>query len=298
MKISKRFTIPGRAHVVAGAGGAPHLLLDSPGTHVELSLQGGHVLRYVRAGEPPLLWVSRAAIYAPGKAVRGGVPVCWPWFGPHPTDPTKPQHGFARTVMWELRETGAEGDLTWARLGLRDSAATHALWPHAFDLELAVRVGDRLDIAVTARNTGNAPFTCGGALHSYLAVGDVAQIKIDGLDGVRYLDKVGGGEHTQAGPVTISGEVDRVYQGTTSTCTISDPAMGRRVVVEKAGSRTTVIWNPGIEKAHALKDFAEDEYTGMVCVEAVNAGDDTIEIAPWASHTLRTLITAYTDAHQ
>ncbi|MBX0329380.1 D-hexose-6-phosphate mutarotase [Oscillochloris sp. ZM17-4] len=288
----RRHEIPDRAQVVDGPGGLPHLLLSSPAASAEVALQGGQVLRYARAGGCPALWVSRAAVYAPGKAVRGGVPVCWPWFGPHPSDPAKPQHGFARTMLWELRAIGAEGDLTWARLGLRDDEATRALWPHAFDLELTVRAGEQLDIALTTRNTGDAPLTYGGALHSYLAVGDVAQIMIDGLDGARYHDKVGGGEHAQAGPVTISGEVDRVYHGTTAACAVRDPALGRRVTVAKAGSRTTVIWNPGPEKARQIADMAGDEYAGMVCVEAANAADDTVTLAPGAAHTLRTVLGA------
>jgi D-hexose-6-phosphate mutarotase len=118
----------------------------------------------------------------------------------------------------------------------------------------------------------------------------VAQIVIDGLDGANYLDKVGGGEQTQSGPVTISGEVDRVYRDTTADCTISDSALGRRIRVAKAGSRTSVVWNPGAEKARAMKDFADDEYTGMVCIEAANAEGDTVELTPGAAHTLRTVI--------
>jgi glucose-6-phosphate 1-epimerase len=289
----KQFEIPGRVQAVAGPGGMPHLLLDAPGVKAELALQGAHVLRYGRQGERPLLWVSREAIYAPGKAVRGGVPVCWPWFGPHPAEPAKPQHGIVRTTMWELRETGADDEVTWARLGLRDSEASRAIWPHAFDLELAVRVGERLDIALTARNTGDAPLTCGGALHSYFAVGDVAQILIEGLDGTRYRDKVDGGAlKAQDGPVRIAGEVDRVYLDTEATCTLVDPALARLVVVEKAGSRTTVVWNPGAEKARAMTDFADDEYSGMVCVETANAEGDVVELAPGESHTLRAVVRA------
>jgi glucose-6-phosphate 1-epimerase len=265
----------------------PHLLLDAPGAQAELALQGAHVLRYARTGEPPLLWVSREAIFAPGKAIRGGVPICWPWFGPHPTDPARPQHGFVRTALWELRETGADEAATWARLGLRDSEASRALWPHAFDLELAVRVSDRLAIALTARNSGDAPISCGGALHSYFTVGDVTRIEIAGLDGTRYIDKLdGGAEKAQAGPVSIAGEVDRVYLDTQAACTIIDPALLRRITVEKGGSRTTVVWNPWAEKARALKDFADDEYSGMVCVETANAEGDAVEIAPGATHTL------------
>ncbi len=291
MHIGERFGIAGRVRVEAGPSGLPHLLLETPEALVELAVQGGQVLRYALAGGPPVLWVSREAIFAPAKAVRGGVPVCWPWFGPHPSDPARPQHGFVRTMLWELRETGADDTTTWARLGLGDSPATQALWPHAFELELTVLVGRSLAISLAMRNSGAAPFSCTGALHSYLSVGDIAQTQIDGLDGVRYLDKVdGGAEKTQAGPVTIAGEVDRIYQETIDACRIRDEALGRVVVVEKAGSHSTVVWNPGAEKARAMRDFADDEYSGMVCIEAANAADDTIELAPGASHTLRTTL--------
>lgn len=291
MSLRERFAIVDRVRVEARPGGMSHLLLDAAGATAEVALQGGQVLRYRRAGEPPLLWVSREAIYAVGKALRGGVPVCWPWFGPHPSDLDKPQHGFVRTMLWELRETGADDVSTWARLGIADSPATRALWPHAFDLELDVRLGQSLDIALTMRNTGDAPFSCSGALHSYLTVGDVAQIAIEGLEGARYIDKVdGGAEKTQSGPVTISGEVDRVYQGSAAACVVRDPALGRRIMVEKAGSQTTVVWNPGPAKAAALRDMADDEYTGMVCVETANAADDVVTLAPGAAHTLRAVL--------
>lgn len=287
-----RFGIAGGLEFTAGPGGMPHALLRAGGASAEVALHGGHVLRYGADGAPPVLWVSRHAIYAPGKPVRGGIPVCWPWFGPHPSDPAKPAHGFARTRLWEVLASGADAGRPWLRLGLRDDEDTRALWPHAFALELTVALGAALDVALTMRNTGDAPLICGGALHSYFAVAAVTQARIIGLEGARYLDQLTGAEHTQVGAVTIGAEVDRVYHDGGARCAIEDAGLGRRIVVGKAGSRTTVVWNPWAEKARRLADFGDDEYHGMLCVETAMALDDSVTLAPGDEHTLRATIRA------
>jgi len=288
--LNARFGLDDRVRFAPGPGGMPHAVIMAGGAEAELALNGAQPLSFRHAGEPPILWVSRAAQYATGKPVRGGVPICWPWFGPHPDDPAKPAHGFARNQPWEVLETGPADDGAFIRLGLADNAATRALWPHPFRLELALTVGPALNVALIAHNPGDAPFRFGGALHSYFAVGDVGQVQILGLDGTAYHDKVGGGERRQSGPVTIAGEVDRVYRDTTATCTIVDPALGRRISVAKAGSHSTVVWNPWTEKAARLADLADDEYPQFVCVETALAEEDSVELAPGASHTLRTTI--------
>jgi glucose-6-phosphate 1-epimerase len=257
-----------------------------------VALQGGQVVGYTPHGAQPVLFVSRQSHYAPGKAIRGGIPVCWPWFGPHPSDASKPQHGFARTRPWQvLGASVADGGATVLRLGLADDAATQALWPHAFALELVVSVGAALAVTLIARNTGDAPFACTGALHSYFAVGDISAITIHGLDGATYVDKVAGGqEQVQHGPITIGGEVDRVYRDTSAACHVEDPALGRRIVVAKEGSRSTVVWNPWQAKAAQLADMADDEYQTFVCVETSNALDDVVTLAPNEEHRLTAMI--------
>lgn len=289
-ELNARFALPDKLHIAPGPSGLPHIFIQAEGAHAEIALQGGHVLHYGHHGAPPILWASRQAIFAAGTAIRGGIPICWPWFGPHPDDPSKPQHGFVRTLLWQLRAVGMSGDDVWVRLGLTDSDQTSAIWPHAFDLELTVKVGQQLDVSLTARNRGDSSFSCGGALHSYFTVADINQISIEGLAWARYLDKVAGGEHIQSVPLTITGEVDRVYQETTADCTIVDPMLNRRIIIAKAGSRTTVVWNPWVEKAVRMADFANDEYQQMVCVETANANDDLAFLPPGVMHTLRATI--------
>lgn len=288
--LNGRLGIPGRLRFAEGPGGLPHALITAGDYTAEVALQGAHVLGYGRAGAPPVLWLSRHAVFARGKAVRGGIPVCWPWFGPHPSDPTKPAHGFARVSMWAALASADHGDAVALTMRLVDNEATRALWPHPFALDLTVRVGPRLDVALTAHNTGETPFVVGGALHSYFAVGAVTEAAIMGLEGASYLDQLTGQTHTQAGPVTFAAEVDRIYADVGPACTIDDPALGRAIRVAKGGSATTVVWNPWVEKARRLADFGDDEYRAMLCVETANAGDDRVVVAAGASHTLRAII--------
>lgn len=290
--LNHRLALPGRLSFEAGPGGMPHALITAGDFRAEVALQGAHVIAYGRAGAPPILWASRLALYAPGKAIRGGIPICWPWFGPHPTDPARPAHGFARNRMWAA-VGAAEGDGVVAlTLRLSDDEVTRALWPHPFTLELTVGVGEALTLELTALNPGAEPITVGGALHSYFSVADVTRTSIIGLEGAAYLDQLTGLTHTQAGPVTIGAEVDRIYGATAATCTIVDPLLGRTISIAKEGSMTTVVWNPWVEKARRLADFADDEYPAMLCVETANAPGDTVTLAPGGRHTLSATIAA------
>jgi len=290
--LNETFAITQQVAFKAGPGGLTIAEVRNRYATATVSLHGAHVLGFQPHGHSPLLWVSQRSLYQPGKAIRGGIPICWPWFGPHPTDASKPAHGFARTSMWGVLATAALADgATQLRLRLRDSDATDDLWPHSFDLRAVITVGPQLRVELIARNYGDAPYTCGGALHSYFGVSDIGAIAIQGLDGCAYLDKVDGGQRKlQAGPITIDAEVDRVYLNTTETCTIEDPGLHRRISVAKAGSRTTVIWNPWIEKARRLADFGDEEYHGMVCVETANAEGDSVTVAPGGEHQLAAII--------
>lgn len=257
-----------------------------------VALHGAHVMAFRPHGHGPVLWVSVKSAFRPDKAIRGGIPVCWPWFGDHPTDPRKPPHGFVRAAPWDVvaAEPGGEG-ATQIRFRIADDERTYALWPHRFELELVVSVGTALRVDLVIRNTGDAPFTSGGALHSYFGVGNVEDVGIHGLDGRTYINKVDRLERkVQHGAVRIGAETDRVYLDTTSECVIEDPGQRRRIRIAKKGSRSTVVWNPWREKAASMSDFGADEYTRMVCVETANAADNVVSIPPSAEHVLATCI--------
>ena len=291
--LNDQFAIGRHIAFAAGPGDLPVAEIRNGYATSTVALHGAHVTAYRPHDQAPVLFVSRAAIYRAGTSIRGGIPVCWPWFAQHPADPARPMHGFACTAMWRVLGTAVIDDATQLRLGLSDDETTRAIWPHPFALELVVTVGARLDAELVARNTGDQPFTCGGALHTYFRVGDAAQIAIGGLDGCAYVDKVDAGQRKlQRGPVTIASEVDRIYLDTTADCVIEDPTLGRRIRVVKSGSRTTVVWNPWAEKARAIADFQPEEYLEMVCVETANANTagDAIAVAPGGEHRLRATI--------
>lgn len=284
--------IPTHPAMIEGPGGLPMIDVDNAHATARICLHGGQVLAYrPRGAAADLLFLSEQALYQPGKAIRGGVPVCWPWFGPDPQGLGRPAHGFARTRRWDLRQTAAlPGGETRLVLGLSDTAETRALWPHAFDLSLTITVGATLTLALTTHNTGSAPFTVTQALHSYCAVGDIAQAHVQGLDGCAYIDKAagaGGAVRRQDGDVTVAAEVDRIYTDAPPSLPLVDGALNRRVCIASEGSRTAVVWNPWAAIAAGMADLPDDAYQRFVCVETANVEPgDAVTLAPGGEHTL------------
>ncbi|HEC17972.1 MAG TPA: D-hexose-6-phosphate mutarotase [Gammaproteobacteria bacterium] len=282
------FGLEGHVHFQAGENGLHMARIDNDLATAEVYLHGGNITAFQPHGSDPLLWLSPLAQFQTDKAIRGGVPVIWPWFGPHSVDSHKPQHGFARTASWQVSHAGALADgSTQLQLDLRDTSATRTLWPHAFALELVFTVGTELRIELTSRNTGDQPFTAGAALHSYFAVGDVEQVVVEGLADCEYIDKLDADRRKrQEGLVRIHAEVDRIYLKTENSCVIHDPLMARQIHIEKGGSRSTVVWNPWADKAEAMADFPDQGFRQMLCIETANAADDVRILAPGDAHTL------------
>jgi len=238
------------------------------------------------------LWVSRQAIYTPGKAIRGGIPICWPWFADHPTDSGQPAHGLVRNRMWEVLDTAVvEGGQTQIRLGVSDNSQTREIWPHSFRLTVTVTIGSQLKVDLVGVNTGDKTMVCGGALHAYFSVAAIDQVVIHGLDRCTYIDKVDALKRKQQeGPVKITGLTDSVYLDTTDDCVIEDQSKSRRIRIAKSNSRSTVIWNPWSDKAAGMSDFGDQEYLTMVCVETANAANDVISVGPGQTHHMGTRI--------
>ena len=281
--------LPDGARLEPGPGGLERLALSAPEGEAIVTLQGGHVTHFQPRGQRPVLWVSAESRFEAGKPIRGGVPICFPWFGPKAGAPEAPLHGFARILAWTIRAVTPEADGSLrAVLELSAEAAARGGFPRELSLSLAVTVGRSLRMELTARNVDSAAVAFEEALHSYFAVSDVRQARVRGLEGVPYVDKTAGMARQPGAsePIAIAAETDRVYLRTTGTVTIEDPGWKRRIVVAKSGSSTTVVWNPWIAKAKAMPDFGDDEWSGMVCVETANAMDDAVTLAPGASHVM------------
>ncbi len=285
--------IPGVVDLTEAPTGLVQVDIHSPLATARLYVDGGHIAQYQPAGAEPLLFLSRESKLVPGTAIRGGVPICFPWFGPKAGDPAAKMHGFARIVDWELEATAqeADGSVTVVLL-LQSSAHTRALWPHDFTLRHRVNIGAALRMTLETHNSGPAPFTFETALHTYFAVADVREVQVTGLEGASYLDKTDGGKLKTLGdaPLRFDAETDRVFANHRGTCVIDDRAGGRKIVIEKSGSDTTVVWNPWIAKAAAMADFGDDEWPKMLCIETANTGANAVTLAPGATHAMTAVV--------
>ncbi len=280
----QRFAVPGSVTIDAGCGGLPRVSISTPLCRGEIYLHGAHVTAWQPAGHAPVIWMSTQSWFAAGKPIRGGIPVCWPWFGPA-AEAGKPAHGLARFADWDLTSVAAEADGTVAVV-LR-----LALTAPASELILTARFGRRLEVTLDARNTGTTALAIGEALHTYLAVGDVRRVQVRGLAGVAGFDRVAQPiALTAPESITVAAETDLLFNATESAVTVQDAAWNRTLRVAKSGSRSTVVWNPWIAKSAKMPDFGDHEWPGMLCVEAANALTDGYQLAPGASHRLGTVI--------
>lgn len=262
----------------------PHAIDTSTCTG-EVHDQGAQVTRWAPAGADPVLYLSSAARLERGAAIRGGVPVCWPWFGPGRTAGMSPAHGFVRTAPWLLVErVDADDSVTFTHRVTSDTA-TSPHWPHAYAVELRSRFGRTLEISLTSTNTGEEPVDLEEALHAYLVVGDISTVSLEGLEGKTLFDKVSGNERRQSGPVTFEGETDAVY-GTGDPVTVVDPTLGRRLVITTAGAGNVVVWNPWEAKAAGVADIGAGDWRRFVCVEGANVFDNAVALAPGESRTM------------
>ncbi|HET6968853.1 MAG TPA: D-hexose-6-phosphate mutarotase, partial [Ornithinibacter sp.] len=218
-------------------------------------------------------------------SIRGGIPVCWPWFGPGRVAGMEPAHGFVRTAPWDLVEREDTDDATSFTHRITSDTATSPHWPHAYAVELRSRFGPTLELSLTSTNTGGVPVDLEEALHAYLVVGDIGHVSLEGLDGKSFFDKVSGTERRQSGPVTFDGETDAVFR-TSDPVTVVDPRLGRRLVVTTAGASNVVVWNPWAAKAAEVADIGPGDWQRFVCVEGANVFENAVALDPGESRTM------------
>ncbi|MGR5154214.1 D-hexose-6-phosphate mutarotase [Photobacterium swingsii] len=250
-----------------------------------ISLHGGHLIWFKPANQDDVIWLSEEAIIDPAKAIRGGIPVCWPWFG----KAGNPSHGFARNSQWSIKEHRENDNGVILALNLQDSETTHAIWPHKFDLTITFELGEMLKVNLTSTNTDEHAWSFGGALHTYFNIADIHQTHLTGM-GQPYIDGVLGGVKAEGGDtLTIAQEVDRVYTAPEATIAIHDTPRKRQILVENQGHNAAVIWNPWQDLCEGMADMANNSFETMVCVESTIHGEG-VTLAPQESHTLTTVI--------
>lgn len=291
----QKFSLPDELEIRSGPGALPFIYIQNRAATAVISLLGAHVLSYIPAGADDLLWVSRLANYAEGQAIRGGIPVCWPWFGATPDNiPFKTLHGFVRFILWDLESScRCSADCTELTLSFSDSPLSKAIWPYAFKLSLQIRVGKSLQLELTTLNRDQQPFVINQALHSYFKVGDIRQVEVAGFDACPYIDTIPGGplgRPLQKGNISFDSETDAVFPDCPEECHIVDASLKRKIKITRGNSCSSVVWNPWIDKAKRMPDFGDEEYLNMLCVESCNIRDDAREIAPGKQHNLKTTL--------
>lgn len=281
---ARQFDISSALQFGETAGGLIRAAISTPLAEAELYLHGAHVTGWIPRGHRPVLFLSPRSVFAPGKPIRGGVPICFPWFGPRAEGKTGPIHGYARIREWTVESTHLHDD---GRVEI-----VLILTQDEFHLRYRVTVGAALELELEVRNISPAPVIFEEALHTYFAVGDIHQASVSGLAGTTYIDKAGGFQRRQLGdaPLSIAKETDQVHLATTAACVIDDPAWNRKISIQKSGSQTTVVWNPWIEKTATIADMVPHDWQGMLCVETANAMEAAVHLAPGASHIMSAAI--------
>ena len=253
----------------------------------DISLHGGHVISFKPTGQEDVIWLSEKTEFCNDKAIRGGIPVCWPWFGRL----AAPAHGFARTSQWHLVEHKETDNGVIVCLGLEESEATLAIWPFAFQARLYVEVSETLKVTLDVCNTDDKPWTFSGALHSYFNIANIAESVTTGM-GPEYSDSLQGGKICQGDKeLQLTDTVDRVYTQPEETILITDPANTRSISVKNAGDNSAVIWNPWSENSANMADMADDGYKTMLCVESTyhaNSLEEGKTLQPGESYQLST----------
>lgn len=269
--------------------------INTPACTGELYLQGAHITAWQPANNEPALFLSEKSAFAPGKAIRGGIPIIFPWFGPRTAtsdDPRTdgPAHGFARTQPWKLDFGAYAADELHLSLSLEPTEISRSLGFDNFLVAYQITFGKDLKLRLTVANDDKQPLHFEEALHTYLRVGDIEQTRIHGLYETEYLDKTDNfARKTQAEPVlTLTGPTDRPYLNTASPIVVDDPVLHRRIAVTKANSKTTVVWNPWSN--HGLPDMSEDAWRHMLCVESANAADNALRLQPREAHVMETTL--------
>lgn len=289
-QLNTQFGLTDQLKFVDSKGGFPNIEISNGKAKALISVYGGQILSYQPTNEPEdLLFLSTKAYFEQGKAIKGGTPICWPWFGPDPEGLGRPSHGFVRNRLWTVMgtETTPQGD-TAVSLGVVNSPETEEIWPQAFNLTIIYTVGETLSIELKTQNTGSHAFSISQALHTYFKIGDVNRVQVLGLNGSDYLDKVDGGQQkTQQGVVEFSEECDRIYTAPPAKLIIDDLSLDRRIQITSEGSKTAVVWNPWIENSVSMADLEDTDYQRLLCVETANAAQDIVNIPPGQAMSLK-----------
>ena len=291
-ELNEKFGIEGEVGFMELDGDLPFITITNKYAEADICLYGAQITSFRPMRTTDVLWMSPYSVFEKGKAIRGGIPVCFPWFGPHASDSTMPQHGFARTSMWEVNEVDTlEKGETYVSMQLKSSEETKAYWPHDFVAEMIFVIGDTLSVTLKVNNPSDAAISYTSALHTYFNLSSIENIKIDGLANTHYENQLVGNRYVQEEELLeVKEATTRHYFDTEADCLIHDPYFNRNIRIAKEGSKCSTVWNPGAEASEQMSDMPNDGYETFVCLETVNKINDQIDLAPGESHETTAVI--------
>jgi glucose-6-phosphate 1-epimerase len=288
----RQHEIPGRVAIANGDGRLPKVVVTTKSSTAEIYLHGAHVTHFQKNGEPPLLFLSARSHFAAAQPIRGGVPICFPWFGNREGGPS---HGFARITEWQLVKTAVAPDgavtLQLALPGIAGSPAWNSLRTDFF-----VMISDTLTMEITVANESReGTLEIENCLHTYLHVGDISAVSLAGLEGMPFDDfafSAGGARRPASNtPLHVTQETNRVYPHHAGVVEIRDEAFRRTIRVEKFNSHSTVVWNPWTTQKMP-GDFDPAEHRRMVCVESGNVKQNKILLAQGKTAALKVVLSS------
>jgi glucose-6-phosphate 1-epimerase len=289
--LNREFGIPNVVEVVSGNGGLPAIRVTAPWASAEIYLHGAHLTSWQPGDDEEVLFLSEHSYWEEGRAIRGGIPVCFPWFRSKGDAPSAPAHGFVRTKEWRLESVKIDQESVVVICSTENDESTYRWWPHAFRLEHILSIGKSLRLELIVANTGQSPFYFEEALHTYFRVSRVENVSIRGLDQIAYLDNIDGNcKKTQTGNLIFTAKTDNAYIDVHSAAELLDPTWRRFIRTEKANSATTVVWNPWQDGATSLRDLGDEEWRQFACVEASNILGSAVSLAPGQEHRMQATI--------
>jgi glucose-6-phosphate 1-epimerase len=284
------FSIQPQLTFSSDENGLEYIEINNDLAIAKIALQGGHIMSWhPKEQEHPVLWLSSNARFQKGRSIRGGVPICWPWFGAHPTDGTLCPHGFARVIPWQLIEAEpTRHGATRLTLQMTETVEARRQFSYPYLLSMTMTIGDALRIELSTTNKSPHPFLVGEAFHTYFNISDIGKVTVKGLEDTIFADKIFGYEsRLQRGDITFNGEFDRVYLNTTSDTVIEDVGLNRKIRIGTSRSQSTIVWTPWADKAEQMADMGgKDEWRTTVCVETGNALENAVVILPNKTHTI------------
>jgi glucose-6-phosphate 1-epimerase len=290
-ELDRRFGIRGTAKVCEGNGGLTVVKITGPLAEGEIYLHGAQVTSWKPTAEDEVLFLSSTSRWTEGQAIRGGIPICFPWFRAKADDPHAPAHGFVRTKVWQLESIVENESGVAVSMFTEGDDQTRRSWPGEFRLVHRVTFGSELSLELACTNTGTVSLRFEEALHTYNRVADVREARLLGLDNVHFLDNTDSNkEKTQSGDVVIVAQTDNAYLNTQNGVDLVDPKLRRRLRLKKSNSLTTVVWNPWREGAARLSDLGDGEWTQFLCVEASNILGNAVNLAPGQAHKMAAVI--------